>query len=163
MNVVAAGFWKRAGSFLFDLVLIIGPLSLAIDEAISFFVPSLEGGLLPLIFELILELSYFTWFHYFFGKTLGKKVFKLRVMNVQKKLSDKEAPDRRIRIFGEVIEGVNDGYGLSLKSAFLRVFAFQLSALPLGAGLFMALFQKENRALHDLIMGTVVVDESSLQ
>ena len=39
----------------------------------------------------------------------------------------------------------------------MRVLALPLSVIPLGAGLVLILFDRRRRALHDLLVGTVVV------
>ena len=67
------------------------------------------------------------------GRTLGKWVTGLRV-------------ERR------------DGEPLDLGRALLRhTVGYLLSLLPLGLGFLLAAFNREGRALHDLLAGTVVV------
>ena len=53
---------------------------------------------------------------------------------------------------------VTDGQGRrpSFGRAALRAVVWPLSFLPLGIGLITILFDRENRALHDLLAGTVV-------
>jgi uncharacterized RDD family membrane protein YckC len=51
----------------------------------------------------------------------------------------------------------SDGGTIQPGRAFLRVCAFPLSVLPVGLGFVPILFQREHRALHDLIAGTAVV------
>ncbi|MGW1347533.1 RDD family protein [Kribbella sp. NPDC002412] len=50
-----------------------------------------------------------------------------------------------------------DGSTLRTGRALLRVCATPLSVLLFGAGLVLIIFQREHRALHDLIAGTAVV------
>lgn len=50
------------------------------------------------------------------------------------------------------------GEHLSLWRALLRTLVWPLSLLPLGIGLTPILFDRESRALHDMIAGTVVVE-----
>jgi uncharacterized RDD family membrane protein YckC len=50
-----------------------------------------------------------------------------------------------------------DGSTLSGRRAFWRTLALPLSVLPLGLGFVGIIVQREHRALHDLIAGTVVV------
>jgi uncharacterized RDD family membrane protein YckC len=51
----------------------------------------------------------------------------------------------------------SDGGTIRPGQAFVRVAVFPLSVLPAGLGFVPILFQREHRALHDLIAGTVVV------
>ena len=50
-----------------------------------------------------------------------------------------------------------NGERLHLGRAFLRVLALPLSVIPFGAGMVLILFDRRRRALHDLLVGTVVV------
>ncbi len=50
-----------------------------------------------------------------------------------------------------------DGSTLTIRRALVRTLVFPLSALLFGLGFIMIIFQREHRALHDLIAGTVVV------
>ncbi len=51
-----------------------------------------------------------------------------------------------------------DGRRLSFGRALLRTLTWPLSLLPLGLGLLPLIFDRENRALHDLLAGTVVLE-----
>jgi len=51
-----------------------------------------------------------------------------------------------------------EGYRLSFGRALLRAMVWPLSILPLGLGLLMAIFDRESRALHDHLAGTVVLE-----
>jgi uncharacterized RDD family membrane protein YckC len=55
-----------------------------------------------------------------------------------------------------LIVTTRDGYRLSIGRAFLRALLWPLSLLPLGAGMLPIFFDRERRALHDYIAGTVV-------
>ena len=50
-----------------------------------------------------------------------------------------------------------NGERLHARRAFVRVLALPLSVIPLGAGMVLILFDRRRRALHDLLVGTVVV------
>ena len=52
-----------------------------------------------------------------------------------------------------------DGSPLSVRQALVRTLAFPLSILLFGIGFLMIPFQREHRALHDLIAGTSSVDD----
>ena len=58
----------------------------------------------------------------------------------------------RIRVVGR------DGRRISLGRAAVRLIAFVASTLPLFLGLVYALFDRQRRALHDLLAGTVVIE-----
>jgi len=51
----------------------------------------------------------------------------------------------------------NDGSVLSVRRALGRTFAFPLSVITLGLGFLGIIFQREHRALHDMIAKTAVV------
>ncbi len=51
-----------------------------------------------------------------------------------------------------------DGNLPSFRQAFLRTLAYPLSFLPLYAGLATIWFDREHRALHDMLAGTTVVE-----
>jgi uncharacterized RDD family membrane protein YckC len=83
--------------------------------------------------------AYATWlFLYVFvalaiaGRTPGKGIIGLRVVTA-------------------------DGHPLPVRRAFWRTLALPLSVLLLGIGLLTIIFQREHRALHDLLAKTAVV------
>lgn len=49
------------------------------------------------------------------------------------------------------------GYHVSLGQALVRTLIWPLSLLPMGIGFLPILFDRESRALHDMLAGTVVV------
>lgn len=51
-----------------------------------------------------------------------------------------------------------DGCRLSFARALARTLAWPLTLLPLGLGLLTVFFDRENRALHDYLAGTVVLE-----
>src|SRR3990170_3093263 len=51
-----------------------------------------------------------------------------------------------------------DGHPPSFGRALARALAWPLSLLPLGLGLVTVLFDRQNRALHDYLAGTIVVE-----
>lgn len=51
-----------------------------------------------------------------------------------------------------------DGGRLSFLRALARALVYPLSLLPLGLGLLTVFFDRENRALHDYLAGTVVLE-----
>ena len=77
-------------------------------------------------------IGYFTFFWSTTGQTPGDRMLSIEV--------------RR-----------DNGERLHMRRAFVRVLALPLSVIPLGAGLVLILFDRRRRALHDLLVGTVVV------
>ncbi|HVO95848.1 MAG TPA: RDD family protein [Terriglobales bacterium] len=139
------GFFRRLGAFLLDLVIIILFCALmglmayigyrvglaAHDRAVS-----LENAG-PLMSFLIfgwafLTAAYFVVFHGMDGRTVGKRLFGLRVIGVD------QAP-------------------LSYRQAFLRWLATIVSTVPLGLGIFWILLSPEKRGWHDWIARTWVI------
>lgn len=82
---------------------------------------------------LLITFFYFTYFTHHYGKTFGKKVLAIKVID-------------------------NFGKNPDLLCAFKReVIGKTLSSFFLGAGFLWALFDKDNQALHDKIAKTYVV------
>ena len=67
------------------------------------------------------------------------------------------------RTFGKAVVGLRvlaaDGLPLSARQALVRTLVLPFSLVFLGIGLLMILFQREHRALHDLVAGTAVVTD----
>jgi uncharacterized RDD family membrane protein YckC len=78
-------------------------------------------------------IGYFAWFWSAAGQTPGDRVLGLQVLHAQ------------------------TGRPLPLAKATLRVGALVLSAIPFCLGFVMILFDDRRRALHDRLVGTVVV------
>lgn len=82
-----------------------------------------------------LAFPYYTWGHFKYGTTLGKRPFRIRVVN---------ASDLR---------------PLTLKQSIFRTLGYVVSYLPFACGYLMAALQPRKQALHDLLAGTVSVRE----
>ena len=93
-------------------------------------------GFVPIFFffELFLFLFYFTYLTAAGESTFGKYIFRLRVV------------------------GRRDNAPLGVTRSLVRALAYWLSALPLFLGFCMALLSG-GRALHDVIAGTMVIQE----
>lgn len=133
-NFPPAGKMERVLAFLLDNVLYGSATKLATAIiAISFkrgpgFV-WLSASAATFVF-----LVYWIYPAYYNGQTLGKKVFKLRMVRTK---SATELSFLQI-LFRETIGRV-------------------ASTIPIGAGYFMIIFRKDRRALHDMMAGTRVV------
>ncbi len=141
-----AGFWIRSIAFLCDSFLI--QLIIWILVAVSFFGyitgsgkgPSLDQA--SLLFELpwgslagvdlIVSLSYFTFFLGRTGQTPGKMLFSLKVLR-------------------------RDGKGISYPQALVRTIGYYLNHLTLGIGFLWIAVDRRKQGFHDKIAGTVEI------
>lgn len=150
-----AGFWQRAIADLFDSMFLDVSAAIVVLMFLGIFYwigvfqagsnpssggTSWMGGFDPVQLQysvvgmrLVLSLLYFTWATFRWGTTLGKRYFRIFVVNA----SD-ESP-------------------VTLKQSLIRCLGYAVSYFPLGAGFFMVIFNPKKQALHDLVAGTVSV------
>lgn len=125
-----AGFWVRAAALLIDLVLV-----MVAEVAFGFVMWSLTDDRLAAAasraFRFLASPSYFVFLHWARGQTLGKMLFRIRVV---------------------MLNGAPLPFGLSL----LRHLGSWVSVAILGIGYLIAGFRVDKRALHDFIAGTRV-------
>ena len=143
-TVRKGGFWIRFSAFIIDnIVLYILAFILSIVGIIALGLGStgleelgeeeIYSLILPLyIFNTILTIAYYTYFHGSTGQTPGKMLCKLKV----------------VRVNGEPL-----GYG----KAFLRWVGYMLSGFVFCLGFLWAGWDKNKQAWHDKIVGTYVV------
>jgi uncharacterized RDD family membrane protein YckC len=93
------------------------------------------GALLWLVVILVVSLAYFPWFWARGGQTPGMKMFRLRVV--------RDA----------------DGGPVSGMSAFLRLIGFWVNSVVFYIGFIWIFVDKRRRGWHDLIAGTVVIEQ----
>ena len=140
-----AGFPLRVVSAILDGVFLIA-LAALIAAAAGFFIlartswgdtdPSDQTYVISatiLCTFLILGPLYFVLLWYWRGQTLGQVAVRVAV-------TDRE------------------GYHISLRQSLVRLIVWPLSVLPLGLGITTMFFDKEQRMLHDMLAGTVVVE-----
>lgn len=138
---VYAGFWRRAGAFLIDAILLwlvitfaswlLGLQPLSNDRALS---KMLEHQIL----NLVVNWLYFTFMESSEKQaTLGKIALGIKVVDVE-------------------------GYRISFGRANGRYFAKILSGLLLCIGYLMVAFTERRQGLHDKIAGTLVVNRDSV-
>ncbi len=145
---VYAGFWIRAlASVIDDVIVMIVSLALTIfalfvifqaTKPAATFAEAFTGGFIQTVnfaAMTFVSIPYYIGFHWRFGWTPGKRIFRIRV-----------------------IREIDDG-ALSLGRSSARYFAQLLSAIPFGAGYLMAVFNPKRKALHDVIAGTVSIIE----
>ncbi len=143
---VYAGFWIRAvASFIDDVIVMVASLLLTFfglfvvyqaTKPAPTFGEAFTGGFIQTVnfaAMVFVSVPYYIGFHWRFGATPGKKIFKIRV-----------------------IREIDDG-SLSLGRSASRYFAQLVSALPFGAGYVMAAMNPKKKALHDTIAGTVSI------
>lgn len=143
---INAGFFRRSGAFFLDLGVILFIflffLWLAFSAVrLAFFGHDLSGQTEffwgPILFAFLFFwpfffLFYFSFFTYWGGQTLGKKVLGLRVIPIS-------------------------GGEVSMFQAIGRSLGYFVSFLIGGWGFWLVLFSQQKRSLHDWISGTRVV------
>lgn len=125
-----AGFWMRAGALLIDVVVVMVAEALfglalwaVTDDRLAYAASR--------AFRVLASPCYFVLLHWARGQTLGKMVFRVRVVT---------------------LAGGPLPFGISV----LRHLGSWISAAILGVGYLVAAFRADKRALHDLIAGTRV-------
>ncbi|MBX3113684.1 MAG: RDD family protein [Fimbriimonadaceae bacterium] len=137
-----AGHAARIGAHLIDLLIVL-LANIAIGLILSFTLAALSPGLYSLVLGLVIAFGIFAYFIIcegaFQGVTLGKRAFRLRVMQV-------------------------DGTPINWRSAFLRNILRVADMLPgfYGVGFVTMFLNERSQRLGDLISGTVVVVDSEL-
>jgi uncharacterized RDD family membrane protein YckC len=134
-----AGFASRFAAFAFDCVLSIAVFELALVAA-SFAASVLagtsihwnRGDLWVVIAFFAFEFLYYAYFWTASGKTPGMTLLGVQVIG-------------------------QDGSRVGTQRGLVRTLAFPFSILLLGLGFLGILFDRDRRALHDVIAGTAVV------
>jgi uncharacterized RDD family membrane protein YckC len=125
-----AGFWVRAAAVLIDVVLV-----MVAEVLFGFALWAVPDDRLAYAasraFRFLASPCYFVFLHWARGQTLGKMVFRVRVVT---------------------LAGGPLPFGISV----LRHLGSWISAAILGVGYLVAAFRSDKRALHDLIAGTRV-------
>lgn len=141
-----AGFWRRAGAFLIDLLVLsvvssicmpyqyFGFMKLSTPDFLTnipdwFVLPQLIFGNL---LTVLVGIAYFIIFWIWRGQTLGKLVFNIKVIRP-------------------------DGSNVTISIAFLRYLGYIVSTLTLFMGFIWIAFDKHKQGFHDKIAGTYVV------
>lgn len=130
-----AGFWVRAGALLIDLaVLALVKFSLGVVARRASGTSVEDSPILQVavfVFTLAFAGLYVTLLHAATGQTIGKSLFRMRVVLV-------------------------DGEPVPVGASLLRFLAYFLSCATFGFGYLIAGLRSDKRALHDLIAGTRV-------
>lgn len=132
-----AGFWIRACAYIIDAILLAVLQVLVSFAAMGVVGVNLRPGSGASAFvqfmPYVAVMAYFVMFNCgSWQATPGKRVLGIYIRRA-------------------------DGHTISIAQALGRYFAATLSAIPLGIGLFMAGWNAEKKALHDILCGTRVV------
>ncbi len=137
-TVEYAGFWHRvaasvADGILLSLISLIFVIPLVILEFLGIFPSEAIPSILFMFINIGLAFAYYPYMEAKKGQTFGKQFIGIKVIKDE------------------------TGQLLSFGRSCGRFLSKLLSALPLGIGFIMAGFTKKKQALHDLIVGAVVV------
>lgn len=141
-----AGFWIRIVAFLIDQVLIgiilsalgtIGVIAFAVGIQFTgdeyMFDQILAFSILYSLVSGVFWASYYIYFTGLSGQTLGKKIFRLRVVR-------------------------ENGLPMNYAIAFLRLIGYAVCFLTFGLGFFLIAVDSRKRGLHDRMAGTIVIE-----
>lgn len=150
-QLIKIGFWKRTVAIFIDFILLdilteisLLPLKMNIDFEDIDIIDLLAGMntlqakrfllymILFLFTSIIFSLIYFTYFHGSTGQTIGKKLLKIKVIQV-------------------------NGEPLDYKTAFIRWVGYFISEIGMFIGFIWAALDKNKQGWHDKIAGTYVV------
>ncbi len=175
---VYAGFWKRFGSGIVDVLVLIPFMYLfyLIDSL------SLLAAVCVVVVSSLLYSSYTIYFHYKYGATIGKMATGIKVtLPNGKKIGIKAAVLRSsVDLIFAALMGAAQIQALLiadsdmfLNSSFTERYEYLLPLYPawyalvnvssqlwVWSELIVLLFNKRKRALHDFIAGTVVINQS---
>ena len=132
-NVAYAGFWIRAGATILD-----GFVMFGVQFLVGFILGMIMSGnsnlgIITGIFNLLVGFSYVVGMIATKGATLGQMAVHIRTINAD--------------------GSIDISWGKSIG----RYFAYMLNSFTLGIGFLMVAFDREKRALHDMICATRVV------
>jgi len=134
-----AGFWLRLAATIIDsflLFALILPVLFAI-YGVDYFKSDMRiQGIWDLLLQTLVPLLITVWFWRRYRGTPGKVILKLAV-----------------------VDG-STGRAMTRGQAVGRYFAYIASTLPLGLGFIWIAFDPKKRALHDLLCGTQVIEQS---
>ncbi len=139
-NFNFAGFWVRAGATILDGIILF-PVNLLLGFLLGMSMfnsiqndpgSALSMQLLAQFLQFAVSFLYTTLLIWKYSGTLGVHASGLRIVNA-------------------------DGTPISYLKSVGRYFAYMLNGFTLGIGFIMVAFDKEKRALHDIICGTRVI------
>src|SRR5471030_221739 len=141
-EIVYAGFFVRLSAYIIDCIIVgIALLIIKIPKFIIYMMNPYMFFVKPILFKFsifdiviyLLGLTYFVLMTYYYGGTLGKKLFKLKVC---------KTTDEKLSLFTVIYRESIGRY---------------LSALILFIGYIMIGIDSKKRGLHDILSDTLVV------
>lgn len=141
-DILYAGFFVRLSAYIIDCIIVgIALLIIRIPKLIIYMMNPDVFLLKPILFEFsifdiviyLLGVTYFVLTTYYYGGTLGKKLFKLKVCN---------AKEEKLSLFTVIYRESIGRY---------------LSGLILFIGYIIIGLDSKKRALHDMLCDTLVV------
>ena len=141
-DIVYAGFFVRLSAYIIDCIIV--GIALLIIRIPKFFIYMMNPDVFfvkPILFKFsifdiiiyLLGLTYFVLMTYYYGGTLGKKLFKLKVC---------KATDEKLSLFTIIYRESIGRY---------------LSGLILFIGYIMIGLDSKRRGLHDILSDTLVI------
>ncbi len=130
------GLTRRLAAIVYDLILLFAVLLIAsLPWAISGIQQGQAGYLFYVFFIYALIPLYYIGFWVYGGQTLGMKTWKIRVVDVE-------------------------GHPIGWRKALLRIVCAVLSSIVCGFGFIHVLFDKQNRAWHDILSKSRLISVS---
>ena len=172
---VYAGFWKRFGAGIVDMLVFIPFMAIVhFTQGLS-----LASAIITVIFSSLLYSMYAVFFHYKFGATIGKMAVGIQITFPDgSKIGLKQALLRSsmdigfaiLMVAAQVIAITNADPETYLTASWMERAEYIMPLFPAWYGmvnianqlwywseLIVLLFNKRKRALHDFIAGTVVI------
>ena len=116
------------------------------------------------LFSLILMIGYFVILPYYYnGQTIGKKIMKIKIVKENDKLTVNDLALRSLLANGIAIVFIELAVIFLIKDTSyfttISILSF-IQFLLVITSIFMILYRKDKKALHDIICKTLVIDEN---